>query len=127
MSGAGMSKATCMGGCQLVSFHSRGTVDIVLVHHVPLHLCQSTGRLPALHRVMCYLDNPHSQRWGGKDEGRRPRSRSAEGMPRGQWEKALPPSLESSPDLSPQTISVSEYFPRLLTPRGLCENQAFHL
>lgn len=114
-----MSKATCMGGSQLVSFHSRGTADRVLVHHVPLHLHQSTGRLPALHRVMCYLDNPHSQRWGGKDEGRRPRARSAEGMPSGPVGKALPPSLESSPDLSPQTISVSEYFPKPLIPRGL--------
>lgn len=40
--------------------------------------------------------------------------------------KALPPSLVSSPDLPPQTISVSEHFPKALTPKeAFVKNQAF--
>lgn len=39
------------------------------------------------------------------------------GCPVAWWGKALPPSSVSGSDLSPQTNSVSGYFPNMLTPK----------
>ena len=68
------------------------------------------------HGVTCSLD---SLRAGdeGEQRGQEAQGKVSRADARGPMGKAHPPTLVSSPDLSSQTFSVSERFPKALTPK----------
>lgn len=110
-----MSRATLVAG-EVASLQSQGTAGHPgppIPAHWPPH-CPSAGSPLSPPMGSHAVRSQGGMRAGGPGQGGR---QAVERMPGSPTGKAPPRSLVSSPDLSPQTVSVSGYFPKARTPK----------